>query len=59
VNKNYNLPIINVLNPLVQKISRVIKQLGLSVTLNKPLKAVIVSKIYNQKLSIAFANLRV
>lgn len=59
MNKNYNLPVKNVLNPLVQKISRVIKQLGLSVTLNKPLKAVIVSKIYNQKLSIAFANLRV
>jgi len=59
VNKNYNLPIINVLSPLVKKISRVIKQLGLSVILNKPLKAVIVSKIYNQKLSIAFANLRV
>jgi len=59
VNKSYNLPIINVLNPLVQKISRVVNQLGLSVTVNKPLKAVIVSKIYNQKLSIAFANLRV
>jgi len=59
VNKSYNLPVNNVLNPLVQKISRVVKQLGLLVTLNKPLKAVIVSKIYNQKLSIAFANLRV
>lgn len=59
MNKSYNLPVNNVLNPLVKKISRVVKQLGLLVTLNKPLKAVIVSKIYNQKLSIAFANLRV
>jgi hypothetical protein len=59
VNKNYNLPIINVLNSLVQKIRRVVNQLGLSVAVYKPLKAVIVSKIYNQKLSIAFANLRV
>ena len=59
MNKSYNLPVNNVLNPLVKKINRVVKQLGLLVTLNKPLKAEIVSKIYNQKLSIAFANLRV
>lgn len=59
MNKSYNLPVNNVLNPLIQKISRVIKQLGLLVSLNKPLKAAIVSKNYNQKLSIAFANLRV
>ena len=59
MNKSYNLPVNNVLNPLVKKISRVVKQLGLLVTLNKPLKAEIASKIYNQKLSIAFANLRV
>ncbi len=59
MNKSYNLPVNKVLNPLIQKISRVIKQLGLLVSLNKPLKAVIVSKNYNQKLSIAFANLRV
>ena len=59
MNKSYNLPVNNVLNPLIQKISRVIKQLGLLVSLNKPLKAVIVSKNYSQKLSIAFANLRV
>lgn len=59
MNKSYNLPVNNVLNPLIQKISRVIKQLGLLVSLNKPLKPVIVSKNYNQKLSIAFANLRV
>ncbi len=59
MNKSYNLLIKNVLNPLVQKINRNVRQLGLAVAENKPVKTVIVNKIYNQKLSIAFANLRV